>query len=719
MLEELFLKVLNISLTSSWLVPAVLAVRLLFKKGSKEVLCLVWALLAFKLLCPFSIESAVSLVPSAEPVPQEIIYEEEPKIDSGIGIVNDTVNPVISEMGAVQADGETPMQKTVAAAAVVWLIGGSAMLIYAAASYLYLLFKTRIRVTQADGIFLCDNIADPFILGLFNPKIFLPTTVDAADAEYIIAHEEAHLRRRDHLWKPLGFLLLSIHWFNPLMWAAYLLLCKDIELACDERVLKDLGTHIKKAYSTALINCSTPRSAISACPLAFGEVGVKERVMAVLKYKKHAAVVAIFLIIIITFVAAGFLTSPHQGVAELLEPGSGWQCTNYDSEFFVDEDGVISGWLTKDGETIDISIGYNEKNAEIFDHPFELIDGSGSPGMITAKIKIKDDKLVLNIINDQLGLGVKKLVYERMGNINNYFAQVDCPVGEDFQGVQLNSVAFVYNNSKHASIQVIGEPYRILLGDKLQIKDGEKWRDLGKMQKIELTEETFDRMFTSEQEWYNDESCEALREGNELALELRTKHNGTNELYILLRQVDGIHYMVYGQYGDTPEKDRIFWIKQLNFLKEEPATDNSVDGAMLFREVDMLVYNESPDPMVPSIIFDKNESRFQFYWSALSSYIAIGTYEQTGDRLILTTDDDYKNVYVFEKTDEGYAFVEAESANIPKYKYSKNGESVSPVPDGAVFKGEVTIPEKDWMNMTDDMNRRVMLFRSNALTDEN
>ena len=246
----------------------------------------------------------------------------------------------------------------------------------------------------------------------------------------------------------------------------------------------------------------------------------------------------------------------------MLEPGSVWHCTNYDSEIFVDDERVVEGWLVKDDETIEISVGYNEKYASIFDKPYRLINGSGSPAKINAKIRIKDGKLILNIITDELELGVNSLIYERVDNINNYFSKLECPVGEEDYGVQLYSKEPVYKNSKYNGEYVLGESYRVLVGDKLQIYDGENWLELGAMQKKELGKDNFDKLFTSGQKWYNMESCKSLREGNELALELRAERNGANELYILMRQVDGICYMAYGEWGDKPDKDKIYWVKR-------------------------------------------------------------------------------------------------------------------------------------------------------------
>ncbi len=310
-MSDLFINLLNMSITASWLVLAVVVLRFLLKKAPKWINTVLWAFVGFRLVCPFSFESVLSLIPSAETVPTDIVYSQSPTIHSGIPALNSTFNPIISESFAPDVTASAnPLQIITTIASFLWIIGIIAMLVYSCVSFIRLNGKVREGVVLKDNIWLCDRIDTPFILGLFKPRIFLPSGMAESDMEYVIAHENAHLKRRDHWWKPLGFILLTVYWFNPVMWIAYILLCRDIELACDEKVLKEMGGDIKKSYSEALINCSVSRRAISACPLAFGETGVKGRIKSVLSYKKPALWIIIIAVISCIVVAVCFLTNP-------------------------------------------------------------------------------------------------------------------------------------------------------------------------------------------------------------------------------------------------------------------------------------------------------------------------------------------------------------------------------------------------------------------------
>ncbi len=310
-MQTVFLHLFNMSITASWLALAVVLLRFCLKKAPKAITVVLWALVGVRLLCPFSVESVFSLIPSAETVPTDILYTQTPTIQSGIPAVNTIVNPILSETFAPSVtDSVNPMQVVTSIACAVWLIGIAVMLGYTAFSYLRLHIKVREATPMEQNVYLCDRIATPFILGVFRPRIYLPSEMNQADVPYVLAHESAHLKRCDHLWKPLGFLLLTVYWFNPVLWVAYVLLCRDIELACDEKVLATLGTDIKKPYSDALINCSAPRKLITACPLAFGESGVASRVKSVLHYKKPAFWVILIAVIASVVIAVCFLTDP-------------------------------------------------------------------------------------------------------------------------------------------------------------------------------------------------------------------------------------------------------------------------------------------------------------------------------------------------------------------------------------------------------------------------
>jgi len=299
------------SITAGWIVLAVMIFRFLFKKTPKWINVCMWGIVGLRLVLPFSLESIFSLIPSAETVPEDIMYSPAPTVHTGIPVINSAVNPVISESLAPNVgDSANPMQIVVFMAAVIWIVGVCTMALYAAISYLHIKIKVREAVKQKDNIMLCDSVDTPFILGIIKPKIYLPSSISEVDAKYVIAHERAHLKRGDHMIKPMGFLLLSIYWFNPLLWAAYVFLCRDIELACDEKVLKEMGEEIKKPYSEALVNCSVKRKAITACPLAFGETGVGTRIKSILKYKKPALIIVIVSLVLCAVFAICFLTDP-------------------------------------------------------------------------------------------------------------------------------------------------------------------------------------------------------------------------------------------------------------------------------------------------------------------------------------------------------------------------------------------------------------------------
>ena len=313
-MNELFLKIINMSISASWLILAVLILRLVLKKAPKWVNVLLWGIVAVRLICPLSFESALSLIPSSETIPLDIEMAAKPTIDSGVPAINSVVNPVLSSFAPPQRvlTSANPLQIWIPILNIIWLIGVGALLLYTAVSYWRLCRKVDTAVRYKGNIFQSENVSSPFVLGIIKPRIYLPFNMNGQDLEHVVAHEQAHIRRKDHWWKPLGFLLLTIHWFNPLMWLAYVLLCRDIELACDEKVIKELGNEQRADYMQALVACSVNRRMIAACPLAFGEVGVKERVKSVMNYKKPAFWVIIIAVIICVGVAACFLTNPKQ-----------------------------------------------------------------------------------------------------------------------------------------------------------------------------------------------------------------------------------------------------------------------------------------------------------------------------------------------------------------------------------------------------------------------
>ena len=310
-MSEIYLKIVNMSISASWLLLAVLLLRLILKRAPKWVSVLLWGVVALRLICPFSFESVLSLIPSAETISPDIMMDWTPEISTGIHSIDTVVNPFITQTFAPDPmTSANPLQILIPVLGNLWISGIMIMLIYAAVSYALLRRKVATAVLFKNNIFQSEYVDSPFVLGIFRPRIYLPFQMDAGNMVHVITHEQAHIRRKDHWWKPLGFMLLAIYWFNPLMWLGYILLCRDIELACDEKVIREMDNENRANYTAALVACSIHRRRIAACPLAFGEVGVKERVKSVMNYKKPAFWVIVAAIVACAAVAVCFLTNP-------------------------------------------------------------------------------------------------------------------------------------------------------------------------------------------------------------------------------------------------------------------------------------------------------------------------------------------------------------------------------------------------------------------------
>lgn len=326
-MSGLFLKILNMSISASWLIATVLIARLALKKAPKWIRVLLWGIVAVRLICPFSIESPVSLLPESvgsgafvsgrmEDDIGEISmshdrskYYDAAVADGREPVYDGNDDVVVTRYGQA---GEPPAIKNtiLPVLALIWVIGAAVLFLYMIVSYLRLRQRVSTAILLQGRIYQSENVNSPFVFGVIRPKIYLPFDMDEQDIEHVIAHEQAHIHRKDHWWKPLGFLLLTIYWFHPLIWLSYVLLCRDIELACDEKVIKRLSNEQRADYIQALVSCSVNRSIIAACPLAFGEVSVKERVKAVMNYRKPSFWIVVLAVMICAAVAGCFLTNP-------------------------------------------------------------------------------------------------------------------------------------------------------------------------------------------------------------------------------------------------------------------------------------------------------------------------------------------------------------------------------------------------------------------------
>lgn len=311
-MDDVFLKLVNLSISASWLILAVLVLRVVLKKAPKWVMPLLWGVVALRLVCLFSIESALSLIPSAETIPSEIVTEtREPVLyeQATLDIVTNPTLPSAAEVPVGVSRQQAQVDFNIYS--VLWLAGMAALLVHALVSAGKLKRKLATAILLRDNIYESEFVDSPFVFGVVKPNIYLPMHMDEGTAAYVIAHECAHLARRDHWWKVLGYLVLALHWFNPLVWVAYILFCRDIELACDEKVVKGLDGAARADYSQALLSCAAPKRAVAACPLAFGEGNIKTRVKSALHYKKPAFWVAAAAVLAVVIMAVCFLTNPR------------------------------------------------------------------------------------------------------------------------------------------------------------------------------------------------------------------------------------------------------------------------------------------------------------------------------------------------------------------------------------------------------------------------
>ena len=350
-MTELFLHVVNISISASWLVLAVLLARLVLKRAPKWAHVLLWGIVGVRLIFPFSLESALSLIPSAETISPTILTDGIHRVYTGFPTLNQSINPVLSQAATSTTDAAPNLLEIwLPVLAVLWFFGVAALLGWSAVSYLRLRRRVATAVQLENNLYQSEAVLSPFVLGLVHPRIYLPFYLDQDTMEHVVAHERAHIQRRDHWWKLLAFVLLSVYWFNPLLWLAYLLLCRDIELACDEKVVRGMEPRQRADYSQALLLCSVGHTAWTASPLCFGEVSVKQRVKAVLRYRRPTLVAVSASVLVCVLVGVAFLTNP---LASRSLPMSGDRIADLDPQWMVDEIAAMEG--LSDGSALQVS----------------------------------------------------------------------------------------------------------------------------------------------------------------------------------------------------------------------------------------------------------------------------------------------------------------------------------------------------------------------------
>ena len=314
-MTAVFLKLVNMSIAACWLILAVMLIRRLFSGMPKWVLCILWAVVAVRLVCPLSFESRLSLIPSTQTISDNVLDGSGFKVETGFKAVDNQINRYADYQRSETADIEEKSRvDVIKVLSLIWISGMSALVIYFIAAWIYTAYRVRESVWIKDNVRICDNVKSPFVFGLIRPGIYLPSGINEKYMSYVTAHEAAHLKRKDNWWKPIGFLLLCIYWFNPLMWIAFILFCRDIEAACDEKVIKDFDLNSRKEYSKALLSCSAQRKMVMVYSPAFGEVNVKERVKNIMNYKKPTVWIGAAAAVVCIAVMVCFLTNPANGV---------------------------------------------------------------------------------------------------------------------------------------------------------------------------------------------------------------------------------------------------------------------------------------------------------------------------------------------------------------------------------------------------------------------
>ncbi len=322
-MTSFFLSILNISFTATIVAVAVILLRFLFKKAPRWITCLLWGLVGLRLIFPFAVESRFSLVPNTEVLTDNFYLQNTDALHThtGINAFNSTVNHQLTSMPEPQKALEL-----MDILAIVWISVAALVLIYGIVSYILMFLRVRTAIPLKKNIYQSENVNSPFVLGFIKPKVYIPFNLTGRTLKYVLAHEEAHIKRKDHIVKPFAYLLLSFHWFNPLMWLSYVLLCRDIEVACDEKVIKNYSINKRKNYAFALLNCKVNRSNIAVCPVAFGEVNVSDRIRKTLCYKKPAMWI-IAVAIAVSVIASGCLLTNPKAETYFVEVGPAVETT--------------------------------------------------------------------------------------------------------------------------------------------------------------------------------------------------------------------------------------------------------------------------------------------------------------------------------------------------------------------------------------------------------
>ncbi len=676
-MEELFLKLLNMSITASWMILAVIILRLVLKNAPRFVHCILWGLVAIRLICPVSFESVLSMIPSTETV----TLQNESKgsvvsynVSTGINAVDDRVNQYLDEYvyesivndnsdvmlnnesvdvgintstnidEAVNNEDNNDIMNIMSK---VWISGVIILLVYSIVVYTRIYHKVSVSMRLRDNVYICDNIESPFILGVIRPRIYLPSSLNDKEINCVLAHEKAHIARLDYVWKPLGFVILSIYWFNPVIWMAYILLCRDIELACDERVIMYMNVDDKKEYSRTLLSCSVSHKMIAACPVAFGEVAVGRRVKTVLNYKKPAFWMLSMAIVACVIVAVCFLTNPKTYAKE----------GNNDITTENVADSNIDGSNNSE-EATDEKIVYRYK------HEYEGVDL-----WIMLEPQSKTYKMSMNFsIYDVVSVGMYEFVEDELVLTDilsidkKYVFDVKDNTLEFNEGKSAKTLCFVVPKDSITMIPQTGG----------------------------MTKEDLEQVYEAE----NYDIYEAIPDGAKYYV------CEDGEAYNKVVEVFESYDVKFNSNVDSVDKDNIF--------------DNG-------QEELIFMYEHQERNCMYSIYLNTKYNTFKMKYDIFSYCAASGYYIVEGGKIILTDFNELEK-YVFEIVNGQLKFIADESTEMPLYAHDLN-EKLNYIWIGRT--SDETYDEEAFKTYSNDADYEIVrlindgyVFRNNLLSEE-
>lgn len=614
-------KLFNMSLTASVAIVLVVLLRLLLKKAPKVISYALWGVVLFRLLCPVSIGSGISLfnlfdVPAEESgkitsvieyVPTDVVHTEEPSVVLPVPGIGDAISETLPQ-GEEQLRAD-PLEGPIFIAAYVWMTGILVMAIYSIVSYIGLRRKLSVVVPLRDNIFIADDIKSPFVVGLFRPKIYLPCNLGEKEQEYIILHEKHHIKRLDHIVKALAFLTLAIHWFNPLVWVAFILVGKDMEMSCDEAVIRKVDGDVRADYSASLLTLATGRRIIAGTPLAFGEGDTRGRINNLSKWKKPAFWVVLLAVVVSVVLAIGLLTNPvkSQDFLELIdkdtlaganeavysanfgnqvhggliyaEQWSNGECVRSSPVMLtqdVEKIGVRTDVRREDGASVGVDVQidtYGSGGSLItyfaFSKPNAFLGWSFETNEVNKPVAVTaQNDIILAAMAFDAGDGVRAYDCQTLVTNPEYLEGADymiviraCFNNAPMQLNQPYGVVEVTYESGMTSFSMVAQvntPEYMLdknyhLFSVKEYTEAPEWTDLGELNEVTITKENFDELFrnNSGDGWLNRESASSIRRRTAKAWSVIYNQE---RFYYILQQENGELYLAYGYY-DYSEKD--------------------------------------------------------------------------------------------------------------------------------------------------------------------